>query len=156
MFIGYRLLTKNEGRRTNRFATKTKTIFNFQLSIFNLNWLSVIDEERRMVGKVVELGFTVLSVTEETYADSFPMPVVHSKWFSCWGEGVAVQAVKELVSVLDTVVLDAKIELLEMPFPDERTLSVGLHKYALRCNAYATKLLSCTGKSGKAVATNFQ
>ena len=84
------------------------------------------------------------------------MAVVHREGFSGREEGLAVQAVKELVGVLETVVPDAQIKLLEVSFPDERTLPVGLHKNPLGRNANTTKLLSRTGKTGKAIPTNFQ
>ncbi len=84
------------------------------------------------------------------------MAVVHREGSSGREEGLAVQAVKELVGVLKAVVPDAQIKLFEVTFPDERALSVGLHKNAFGCDANTTKLLSRTGKSGIAVAANFQ
>lgn len=56
--------------------------------------------------KTIEVGLAILAVTEETYADAFPVTVVHFEGLTGREESATVLAVKELVGVLEAVVLD--------------------------------------------------
>ena len=69
---------------------------------------------------------------------------------------MSVQAVEELVGVLEAVVRNAEVHLPGVSFPYQCSLSVGLHENTFGRNAYTSEFASGTGKSCKAIATGFQ
>ena len=105
--------------------------------------------------EAIEVGLAILSVTEETYANAFPMTVVHFERLTGREESATVLAVKELVGVLEAVVPDTQIQFSKTTFLDQHTLPFRLHDDATRRDANAPEFLARASQTSKTIATGF-
>ena len=98
--------------------------------------------------EVVELGSTTFAVTEETGTNALPIAGTHLEILAGRQEVLAVNAVVELVTVVQTVVGDSKIKRVEMSCLDNLLPSAHFRKDTLRTEANGPKLLARAAETG--------
>ena len=80
--------------------SKVKSVFKLSAAGLLLGRGGEVDATER-----VEAGEAAVAVAEEGDADSFPVAVMHSEWFTGREEDATVEALEETVGVAEAVVL---------------------------------------------------
>ena len=84
-----------------------------------------------MLFEIVEVGFSVFSITENPGTDSFPIACLKRKRSSYSREMNAVGAIMELVLIALTVKGKTEVQFLEMSFVDNDSFPRFLKKHPL-------------------------